>query len=45
MVILDMSLCVYVCVVVEGIYNSEIGYFGNEPFCIYIYCCRGYLHM
>ena len=40
-----MSLCVYVCVIIEGIYTCKTGNFGNEPFCLCLCCCRGHVHM
>ena len=40
-----MSLCVYVYVVVEGMYTYKTGNFGNETFCVCLFCCRGYVHI
>ena len=33
--ILETSLCVYVCVVVEGIYNCKNKNFGNNTLCLF----------
>ena len=43
--ILETSLFVYVCVVVEGMYTCETGHFVIYPLCLYLCCCRGYVHM
>ena len=29
-----MRVCVYVCVVVDGMYKCKTGNFGNEPLCL-----------
>ena len=34
LVILEMSFCVYVSVVVEGMYTCKNGHFGNKPLCL-----------
>ena len=39
-----MRVCVYVCVVVEGVYACKTGHFGNKPFFVF-YFCIGYVHM
>ena len=31
--ILETSLCVYICVFVEGMYKCETGTFVNKPLC------------
>ena len=36
-----MSLSVYDCAVVEGMYTSGF----NEPLCLCLCCSRGYVHM
>ena len=43
--IVETSLCVYVCVVVEGMYTCKTGHFGNDTLCLFLCCCRGYVHM
>ena len=43
--VLETILCVYVCVVVEGMYKCKTSHFGNDPLCLFIFCCRGYVHM
>ena len=50
--ILATSLCVYVCVVVEGIYTCiegmyrcDAGNFGNKTLCLCLCWCKGYVHM
>ena len=40
-----MRLCVYVCVVLEGMYKCKTEHFVNESFCLCLFCCRGYVHM
>ena len=45
MVILATSLCVYVCVVVEGMYTCNTGHFGNETLYLFFCYSRGYVHM
>ena len=47
-----MTIYVYVCVVVEGmytcregIYTGKTGNFGHKPMCLCLYYSRGYLHM
>ena len=42
--ILTMRLCVYVCVVVEGMYKCKNGNFGSDTLCLCFCCCRGYVH-
>ena len=43
--ILKMSLCVYVCVVVEGMYTCKTGHFVNNTLCLCLCCCIHYVHM
>ena len=43
--ILVIGLCVYVCVVVKGIYTYNIGHFGNNWLCLCMCCCIRYVHM
>ena len=43
--ILEMSLCVYLWVFQEGMYTCKTGNFSNEPLCLYLDCCRKYLHI
>ena len=43
--ILEMSLFVYVCVFVEGMYTCKTGHFVNKPLCLCCCCCIGYVHM
>ena len=43
--ILATISCVYVCVVVEGMYICKTENFVNEPLCLCLCCCRGYVHM
>ena len=45
LVILAMICCVYVCVVVEGLYTCNNGNFGNKHFCLFLCCCIGHVHM
>ena len=40
-----MSVCVYVVVVVEGMYTCKTGYFVKNPLCLCFCCCIGYVHM
>ena len=40
---METSLCVKVCVIVEGMYTCNNGNFDNEPLCLYLCCCRGYV--
>ena len=40
-----MALCVYVCVVVEGMYTCTAGNFGIKCLCSCLCCCRGYVRM
>ena len=42
---LEMGLCVYVCVVVEGMYTYKTGHFGNNNKCLFLCFCIGYVHM
>ena len=42
-VILATCLCVYIFVVVEGMYICNTGNFGNDPLCLCFCCCRGYV--
>ena len=42
--ILEKILCVYVCVVVEGMYTCKTVNFGNEPLCLCLCFCRGCVH-
>ena len=41
----EMSVCVYVVVVVEGMYTCKTGYFVKNPLCLCFCCCIGYVHM
>ena len=43
--ILETSLCVYIFVVVEGMYKQKNRKFGNENLCLCLCCCRGYVNM
>ena len=43
--ILEKRLLVYVSVVVEGMYTCKTGNFGNNPLCLCLGCCRGYVNM
>ena len=43
--ILEMSSCVYVCVVVEGMYTCKNCHFVNKPLCLFFCFCIGYVHM
>ena len=43
--ILETILCVYVCVCVEGMKTCKTGNYGNKPFCLCLFCYRGYVHM
>ena len=43
--ILAMSLCLYVCVVVEGMYTFKTRNFYKVTFCLCLCCCRGYVNM
>ena len=45
LVILEIFFCVYVCVVLNGVYICKIGNFSNYPLCLCLGCCRGYVHM
>ena len=42
---LATSLCIYVSVVVEGMYICNTGHFWNDTLVLFMCCCRGYLHM
>ena len=39
----ETIISVYVCVNVEGMYTCKTGHFVNEPLCLCLCCCRGYL--
>ena len=43
--LLATSLCVYVCVFVEGIYICKTGPFGNKPLFLCFFCFRRYVHI
>ena len=43
--ILETSLCVYVCVIVEGMCTCRTDHFGNETLGLYLFFCIGYTHM
>ena len=45
MVFLATSICVYVYVVLEGMYRCNTGNFGNEHLCLYLCWYRGYVDM
>ena len=45
LVILETSLCVYVCVVVYGVYTRMTGDFRKELLCSCLCWCIGYVHM
>ena len=45
LVILETSLRVYVCVVIDGMYTYKTGNISKKNFCLCLYCCRVYLHM
>ena len=46
---LETRFCVYVCVVVEGMYTCKTGSFGKETLCLCLClclcCCRRYVHI
>ena len=42
---METGLCVYVSVVLEGMYTCKTGNFGNEPLCLCLCCCIGYVHI
>ena len=35
----------YVCVVVEGFYTYKTRHIGNDPLCLCLCCCSGYVHI
>ena len=41
--ILVMIMCVYICVVLEGMYTWKTGYFVNNPLCLCLCCCIQYV--
>ena len=41
----SMSLCVYVCGVVEGMYTCETGTFFYEQMYLFLCCCWRYIHI
>ena len=43
--IMTMSVCVHVCVVVEGMNTFKTKSLDNERFCFCLCCYRGYVHM
>ena len=43
--ILEAIICVYICVVVEGMYTCKRGHSVNGPLCLGFGYCRGYAHM
>ena len=43
--ILATILLVYVCVLVEGMYTCKADNSGNNTSCLYLFFCRGYVHM
>ena len=45
LIMLLMYLCVYVCVIVEGIYTFKTGYSGICPLYLYSCFCRGYVQI
>ena len=45
LLVLLTRLCVYVNVVVEGMYICNTGNFVNKLFCLCFCCCIGYLYM
>ena len=43
--VLETRLSVYVGFVVEGMNTRDTGYFVNEPLCLHLCCCKGYVHI
>ena len=42
--VLVLSLRIYSCVVVEGMYTCKTGHFGHKPCCLCLCCSRRYVH-
>ena len=43
--ILATITCVYICVGIDGMCTCKTGKFWHWYFCLYFFCCRGYVHM